>query len=116
MSIYTTVPNNDICLISFGYTEFSGYQDSSAYILLTKTTAARNGVALSYRSVRGLYFLAVVFVRRIMWHQHMLMAARLKKGTAQLFRLTNSARIFINLCWYYSSRYNIAYINYICMN
>ena len=33
--------------------------------LLAKTTAARNGVALSYRSVRGLYFLAVVFVRTI---------------------------------------------------
>ena len=30
-------------------------------ILLTKTTAARNGVALSYHSVRGLCFLAVVF-------------------------------------------------------
>ena len=34
-------------------------------ILLTKTTAARNGVALSYHSVRGLYFLAVVLVRSI---------------------------------------------------
>ena len=34
---------------------------SRRYILLTKTTAARNGVALSYRSVRGLYFQAVVF-------------------------------------------------------
>ena len=33
-------------------------------ILLTKT-AARNGVALNYRSVRGLYFLAVVFVKSI---------------------------------------------------
>ena len=31
------------------------------YILVTKVTAARNGVALSYSSVRGLYFLAVVF-------------------------------------------------------
>ena len=30
-------------------------------ILLTKTTAARNEVALSYHKVRGLYFLAVVF-------------------------------------------------------
>ena len=30
-------------------------------MLLTKTTAVRNGVALSYHSVRGLYFLAVVF-------------------------------------------------------
>ena len=34
-------------------------------ILLTKTTAAQNGVAHSYRSVRGLYFLAVIFVRSI---------------------------------------------------
>ena len=34
-------------------------------ILLTKTTAAQNGVALSYRKLRRLYFLAVVFVRRI---------------------------------------------------
>ena len=32
------------------------------YILLTKTTAAQNEVGLSYHSVRGLYFLAVVFV------------------------------------------------------
>ena len=30
-------------------------------ILLTKTTAAQNDVALSYHRVRGLYFLAVVF-------------------------------------------------------
>ena len=34
-------------------------------ILLTKTTAAQNEVALSYHSVRGLYFLAVVFVATI---------------------------------------------------
>ena len=34
-------------------------------IRLTKTTAPQNGVALSYRKVRGLYFLAVVFVSRI---------------------------------------------------
>ena len=33
--------------------------------LLTITTATQNGDALSYRKVRGLYFLAVVFVRRI---------------------------------------------------
>ena len=31
-------------------------------ILLTKATAARNEVALSYHEVRRLYFLAVVFV------------------------------------------------------
>ena len=30
-------------------------------ILLRKTTAAQNEVALSYHKVRGLYFLAVVF-------------------------------------------------------
>ena len=35
------------------------------YILLTKTTAVQNGVALSYHKVRGLYFLAVVFVRSL---------------------------------------------------
>ena len=33
-------------------------------------------------------------------NQHKLTAARLKKNTAQGFRLANSARIFINLCWY----------------
>ena len=37
----------------------------SKIILLIKITAAQNGVALIYRKVRGLYFLAVVFVRRI---------------------------------------------------
>ena len=36
-----------------------------AFILLTKTTAAQNKVALTYYRVRGLYFLAVVFVRSI---------------------------------------------------
>ena len=34
-------------------------------IILTKTTAAQNDVALSYRRVRGLYFLAVVFAATI---------------------------------------------------
>ena len=34
-------------------------------ILLTKTTAALNEVALSYYKVRGLYFVAVVFVRSV---------------------------------------------------
>ena len=32
------------------------------YMLLTKTAATQNEVALSYHTVRGLYFLAVVFV------------------------------------------------------
>ena len=35
------------------------------FILLTKTTAARNDDALCYYTVRGLYFLAAVFVRSI---------------------------------------------------
>ena len=34
-------------------------------ILLKKTTAAQNAVALSNHKVRGLYFLAVVFVATI---------------------------------------------------
>ena len=33
--------------------------------LLTKTTTAQNEAALSYHGVRGLYFLAVVFVATI---------------------------------------------------
>ena len=37
-------------------------------ILLTKTTAAPNEVALSYHRVRGLYFLAVVFAMTINNH------------------------------------------------
>ena len=37
----------------------------SSTILLTKTTAAQNEVALSYHKVRGLYFLVVVSVRSI---------------------------------------------------
>ena len=37
------------------------------YILLTKVTAAQNGVALSYHKVRGLYFLAVVYGRNMIW-------------------------------------------------
>ena len=35
-------------------------------ILLTKTTAAQNEVALRYHGMRGLYYLAVVFVRSIL--------------------------------------------------
>ena len=44
----------------------------SAIILLTKTTAARNEVALSYHRVRGLYFPAVVFVPTIVLIYHKL--------------------------------------------
>ena len=40
-------------------------------ILLTKTTAAQNEDALSYPKVRGLYFLAVVFVRNIIQIQYL---------------------------------------------
>ena len=38
------------------------FKQSQVCILLTKTTAAQNEVALSYHKVHGLYFLAVVFV------------------------------------------------------
>ena len=45
--------------------KISGSNKTYIVILLTKTTAAQNGVALSYRKVRGLYFLAFVFVTSI---------------------------------------------------
>ena len=37
--------------------------------LLTKTTAAQNDDALSYYTVRGLYFLAVVSVRSVVCNE-----------------------------------------------
>ena len=49
-------------IFTFHFTE-KMYVDSA--ILLTKTTAEQNEDALSYHRVRGLYFLAVVFVRSI---------------------------------------------------
>ena len=39
----------------------------SITILLTKTTAAQNEIALSYLRVRGLYFLTVVFAATIIY-------------------------------------------------
>ena len=39
-------------------------------ILLIKTTAAQNEVALSYHRVRGLHFLAVVFVATIVIYNY----------------------------------------------
>ena len=45
----------------------------------TKTTAAQNEVALSYYSVRGLYFLEVVFVATTVYTvvAHMLVTTRI---------------------------------------
>ena len=43
----------------------NGILNVTQFILLTKTAAARNEVVLSYHRVRGLYFLAVVFVATI---------------------------------------------------
>ena len=48
------IQNKDMCIVH-----------SVDRDMIMKTTAAQNGVALSYPKVRGLYFLAVVFVRRI---------------------------------------------------
>ena len=58
--------------------------------VLTKITAALIEVALSYHTVRGKSFLAVVFALT-------LGVGASKKGTMHLFRLANLARIFINL-------------------
>ena len=43
----------------------SGPSYVNAIILPTKTTAVQNENALSYHRVRGLYFLAIVFVTTI---------------------------------------------------
>ena len=44
-------------------------KDIHYIILLTKTTAAQNEDALSYHRMRGLYFLATVFVATILTKQ-----------------------------------------------
>ena len=51
------------------------------HTLLTKTTAVQNEVALRYYRVRGLYFLAVVFVTTIV-------------GSCALYALKNQKRTF----------------------
>ena len=48
--------------------------------VLTKTTAARNGVAVSYHWVRGLHFLAVVFAATIViWYNDTSISIKHKK-------------------------------------
>ena len=48
-----------------GVANLKSAPDGRHPILLTKTTAAQNDVALSYHRVRGLYFLPVVFAATI---------------------------------------------------
>ena len=43
---------------------------------------------------------SIHFITGLLLYKLKLTGARLKKGTAQWFRLANSARIFINLSWY----------------
>ena len=56
-------------------------------ILLTKTTVAQNEDALSYHKVRGLYFLAVGFVRSIIKCVN-------RGGTAARCRRTKTCLLF----------------------
>ena len=51
-----------IHVMKIKFRPLSRYPQSEKTIHFTKTTAMQNEVALSYCSVRGLYFLAVVFV------------------------------------------------------
>ena len=62
-----------------------------------------------YNAISMYYFLckhktdlqnSIHFITGLLLYKLKLTAARLKKGTAQWFRLANSARIFINLSWY----------------
>ena len=62
-----------------------------------------------YNAISIYYFLcklitdlqnSIHFITGLLLHKLKLTAVRLKKGTAQWFRLANSARIFINLSWY----------------
>ena len=48
------------------YTPYNIQTYITPSIFLTKTTAAKNEVALSYHTLRGLYFLAVIFASTIL--------------------------------------------------
>ena len=63
------------------------------YVLLTKTTAAQNEAALSYDRVRGLYFLAVVFVRRIIIIIFKRIECKIKYLYAQCYALIHITRV-----------------------
>ena len=62
-----------------------------------------------YNAISMYYFLcklitdlqnSIHFITGLLLYKLKLTAVRLKMGTAQWFRLANSARIFINLSWY----------------
>ena len=67
-----------------------------------------------YNAINMYYFLcklitdlqnSIYFMTGLLLHKLKLTAVRFKKGTAQRFRLANSARIFINLSWYEHKSY-----------
>ena len=61
---------NSIIYIQFNYKKLStNFPRESILksIQLTKITAAQNEVTLSYHSVRGLYFLTVIFAATKKW-------------------------------------------------
>ena len=67
-----------------------------------------------YNAVSMYYFLcklitdlqnSIHFITGLLLYKLKLTAVRLKMGTAQWFRLANSARIFINLSWYERKSY-----------
>ena len=55
-ALWLYLPHNLYCNINFKVIKLK-----IIHILLTKTTAVQNDIALSYCKVHGLYFLAVVF-------------------------------------------------------
>ena len=59
-------------------------------ILLTKTISAQNEVALSYHRVRGLYFMAVVFVATIVYTIVGIFSKRIHKANYIANNLENS--------------------------
>ena len=67
-----------------------------------------------YNAISMYYFLcklitdlqnSIHFITGLLLYKLKLTAVRLKKGTAQWFRLANSARTFINLSWYERKSY-----------
>ena len=65
--------------VSLVYRQITEQTSIKYVLLLTKTTAAQNKVALSYHRVRGLYFLEVVLAVNIVLSSYMFLMSSIIK-------------------------------------
>ena len=74
-------------------------------MLPTKTTAAQNAVAFSYDEVRGLYFMAVIFVKSIVPQ-----SPWLRNPQKDLDKVYNTNRFTMK----HSNKHSFVFYPYVC--